>query len=162
MTGNERELVAKRGMTSPCAGCHANFDGYGLTRYRYDAIGRYNATKYVKMDMSVTPPKYIWDTNPAPLDESATIPALVGEDLKGDLAGPAALAAQLAADGVRRRVAYSAGAHLVMFLLGTDSNLSNSCELKDVKENFFKTGSFTNFFSGVALSPGFINRDPGM
>jgi hypothetical protein len=162
MTGNERELVAKRAMTSPCSGCHSNFDGYGLTRYRFDAIGRYNATKYVKMDTSTTPAKYIWDTNPAPLDESATIPDLVGADLKGTLAGPAALAAQLGADGVRKRVAYSAGAHLILFVMGTDSNLANSCELKDVKEHFYQTGSFKDFFTGVATSPGFVNRDPGM
>jgi hypothetical protein len=162
MMGNERELVAKRAMTNPCGGCHGNFDGFGLTRYRYDAIGRYSTTKYVNEDKSVMPAKYSWVTAPMPLDESATIPALVGADLKGDLAGPAALAAQLGSINVRKRVAYSAGAHLVMFLLGTDSNLSNSCELKDVKEHFYQTSSFKDFFSGIATSPGFITRDPGM
>jgi hypothetical protein len=162
MMGNERELVAKRAMTPPCNGCHTNFDGFGLTRYRYDSIGRYSETKYVNADMSVMPAKYSWVTAPTPLDESATVPEIVGADLKGPLAGPAALATELAGDGVRRRVAYSAGAHLALFLMGSDANLANSCELKDVKEHFYQTGSFKEFYSAMATSPGFITRDPGM
>jgi hypothetical protein len=97
-----------------------------------------------------------------PLDESAVIADAVGADLKGPLAGPEALAALLNNPDVRRRVAYSAGAHLAMFMLGTDANLPNTCELQGVKEAFWKSGSFKDFYSGLATSPGFVTRDPGM
>jgi Protein of unknown function (DUF1592)/Protein of unknown function (DUF1595)/Protein of unknown function (DUF1588) len=162
MMGNERELVDKRKMTAPCNGCHSNFDGFGLTRYRYDSIGRYSETRYVNADQTVMPATYKWVTNPTPLDQSATIPDLVGADLKGPLAGPDALAAELNGADVRRRVAYSAGAHLALFVMGTDANLPNSCELQTVKENFYKSGSFKDFYSGLATSSGFVTRDPGM
>src|SRR5262249_40547579 len=100
MTGTERELVAKRALTSPCNGCHTNFDPFGLTRYRYDAIGRYSATKYVHANTMVTPATYAWSDSPTPLDDSATVPDGVGLDVKGPLVGPAALAALLNGDGV--------------------------------------------------------------
>ena len=32
MRGDERQLVDQRAKTSPCNGCHSNFDPYGLTR----------------------------------------------------------------------------------------------------------------------------------
>jgi hypothetical protein len=86
---------------------------------------------------------------------------LVGPDLKGNLAGPAALAAQLNGKGVRKRIAYSAGAQLGIYAMGTDLNLANSCELQNLKEHFYQTGSFQDFFSGLATSPGFVARDPG-
>jgi hypothetical protein len=37
----ERERADFRAMTSPCNGCHASVDAYGLMLERYDAIGRY-------------------------------------------------------------------------------------------------------------------------
>jgi hypothetical protein len=162
MTGTERELVAKRAMTAPCNTCHTNFDPFGLTRQRYDAIGRYSTTKYVNANTMVTPATYTWVNSPTPLDESSTVPELVGSDMKGPLASAAALAALLNSDGVRRRVAYSGGSHLALFTMGTDSNLINSCELQAVKEHFYQTGSFTDFYSGLVTSPGFVTRDPGM
>ena len=161
MMGTERELVAKRAMTSPCNACHKNFDGYGLTRSRYDSIGRYSETKSVVANQMVTPATYNWVTSPTPIDESATIADVVGPDLKGPIAGPAALAAQLNGKGVRKRVAYSAGAQLGIYVMGSDLNLANSCELRDLKEHFYQTGSFQDFYSGLATSPGFVTRDPG-
>jgi hypothetical protein len=162
MMGTERELVAQRAMTAPCNSCHTNFDGYGLTRSRYDAIGRYSPTRYVDLDTSTTPPSYKWVTSPTALDASGTIADAVGPDLKGTLADPAALAAQLNGAGIRRRVAYSGGSYISTYMLGTDANQANSCELQNIKEQFYQAGSFKDFFRALATSPGFVTRDPGM
>jgi hypothetical protein len=40
-TATERQKSTVRGMTSPCNGCHASFDPYGLVLENYDAIGRF-------------------------------------------------------------------------------------------------------------------------
>jgi hypothetical protein len=162
MHGNERELAAQRAMTAPCNSCHTNFDPYGLTRYTYDSIGRFSATKYVSLDNTVMPAVYSWVTSPTPLDTSGTIPDSVGPDLKGPIADASSLAKQLNSDGVSRRVAYCAGRQLSRFALGFDPNLQNSCDLKNVKENLSKTGSFKQFYKDLVTSPAYGTRDPGM
>jgi hypothetical protein len=40
---SERERADFRAMTSPCSGCHATMDAYGLMLERYDAVGRYRS-----------------------------------------------------------------------------------------------------------------------
>ncbi len=162
MQGTERELAQKRGQTSACSGCHPLFDNYGLTRSRYDAIGRYSETRYVNGDTSVTPASYTWATSPTPIDASATIPAALGPDLKGTLADTPALAAQLDSDRVRRRVAFSAGRHLARYAVGYDATQLNSCGLYDLKEHLYRTGSFRSFFKELITSSGFQTRHPGM
>jgi hypothetical protein len=160
MHGTEREQANQRAMTMPCMNCHRFFDPYGLTRSRYDAIGRYSATRYVFADNTVMPATYSWVESPTPIDASTTVLDLVGPDLKGKLADPAALARQLKSDGVRKRVAYAAGRTLVMYAMGYDSNVQNPCALRDVKEHFYQTGSFTTFFKDLVIAPGFAQRVP--
>jgi hypothetical protein len=161
MMGDERELVALRAKTSPCNGCHANFDPFGLTRLTYDSIGRFSATKYVSVDNSVMPPTYSWATSSTPLDSSATVPNNVGPDLAGAIADARALAARVNTDGPNRRVAYCAGRWLSLYAMGHDANLENSCALQAVKENLYKSGSFLQFYRDLATSSGFVTRDPG-
>jgi Protein of unknown function (DUF1592)/Protein of unknown function (DUF1588)/Protein of unknown function (DUF1595) len=38
---SQKELAAYRAMTSPCLGCHANFDRFGLLLESFDPIGRH-------------------------------------------------------------------------------------------------------------------------
>ncbi|HKU42163.1 MAG TPA: DUF1592 domain-containing protein, partial [Polyangiales bacterium] len=38
---SQKELAAYRAMTSPCLGCHANFDRFGLLLETFDPIGKY-------------------------------------------------------------------------------------------------------------------------
>jgi len=161
MRGDERKLVEIRAMTPPCAGCHSNFDGFGLTRYSYDTIGRYNPNKYVAVDLDVMPAKYSWATSPMPLDNSTTIPEQVGPDLKGPIADSLALAKLLNTDGVRRRVAYAAGKFLAIYAIGHDAGVENSCALQTVKEHFYTTGSFKTFYRDLVTSTGFVGRDSG-
>jgi hypothetical protein len=161
MMGTERELVALRAKTAPCNGCHANFDPFGLTRLTYDSIGRYNPTKYVAVDNSVMPAKNYWATSPTPIDSSATIAAALGSDLGGTLADAKALAAKLITESPSRRVAYCAAGWLSHYAMGHDSNMENSCALQAVKENFYKSGSFIQFYRDLVTSSGFVTRDPG-
>src|SRR6185369_15332215 len=55
----EREKSLYRQTTSPCNGCHANFDAYGLVLENFDLIGRYRTV----------------DEQGRPIDASATLPA---------------------------------------------------------------------------------------
>jgi hypothetical protein len=43
-TQNERQKADHRARTSPCSGCHAFFDAYGLVLESFDAIGRYRTS----------------------------------------------------------------------------------------------------------------------
>jgi hypothetical protein len=155
MHGTERELAEQRAQTA-CGACHSNFDGYGLTRSRYDSIGRYSETRYVASDWSL-PSQHSWVTSPTPIDESTVIPAAVGVDLSGPLAGTRALSAQLDRN---KRVAYAAGKYLTMYVMGYDSTPDDSCGLRDLKEGLYRSQSFKLFFRSLLTSPGFRTRDP--
>jgi Protein of unknown function (DUF1592)/Protein of unknown function (DUF1595)/Protein of unknown function (DUF1588)/Protein of unknown function (DUF1585) len=161
MFGNERQLSEQRAMVALCRACHANFDPFGLTRYRYDAIGRYDANKYVLEDRMAMPATYTWATSPTPLDASADVPDQVGHDLKGHVDGALDLAQRLNSDGPRRRVAYAAARRLTMYAMGHDATFENSCALQKVTEHFYQVGSFATFFRELVTSPGFATRDPG-
>jgi hypothetical protein len=158
MHGTEREIAEQRAMTAPCTGCHRYIDPYGVTMLGYDAIGRYSPNRYVVADTSVDPPVYRWVTIPTNVDTSAIVPDTVGVDLAGPLADVSALARQLASHGPDRRVAYCAGMWLSRYALGHDASLGNSCKLQSVKENFYRTGSFPQFYSDLVTSPAFALR----
>jgi hypothetical protein len=156
MTGTERELVGKRAMAS-CNACHGGFDPIGLTFQAYDAIGRYSLTRQVIKNAAGVPTM----TDVPSIDTSGAIDDRVGTDLKGPLADVLALAAKLNADGPNRRVAYCAGKKLAIFALGTDPNALNSCELQQVKEKLYTSGSFIEFYRTLANSPAFVTHNPG-
>src|SRR5204863_4749797 len=99
-----------------------------------------------------------WVTTTAPIDASTVL----SDDGRGDgVAGPVdglgALAAKLAAAPVR--VGNCASRRLAEYSLGYDPAAENSCELKAVREVMVTTGSFTQFFRALALSPGFRTRN---
>jgi hypothetical protein len=64
-TATQRQKAEFRGMTSPCNGCHAFFDPYGLVLENYDAIGRYR-TNYTNFPGSPV------------IDTTATLPQAAG------------------------------------------------------------------------------------
>jgi hypothetical protein len=156
MMGTERELVAQRAALS-CGACHGNFDTIGLTYQPYDATGRYSLTQQVMKDANGVAKM----TPVSSIDTSGAIGATVGPDLKGPLTDVIALAQKLSTDGPNKRVAYCAGKKLAIFALGTDPNALNSCELQQVKEKFYSTGSFVDFYRSLATSPGFVTHNPG-
>jgi hypothetical protein len=51
-TSTQRELAAYRAMTSPCMGCHSNFDRFGLLLEQYDAIGKHLPAQAMPVDFT--------------------------------------------------------------------------------------------------------------
>jgi hypothetical protein len=45
--------------------------------------------------------------------------------------------------------------------MGHDASIENSCALQTVQENFYKSGSFIQFYRDLTTSSGFVTRDPG-
>ncbi len=64
-TATQRTKADFRAKTSPCLGCHAFFDAYGLVLESYDAIGRFRTT-------------YASFPGSPPIDTSATLPEVAG------------------------------------------------------------------------------------
>jgi hypothetical protein len=156
MMGTEREIAGQRAMLT-CAACHARFDPFGLTYQTYDAIGRFSTTQQVVKKPDGT---FVRATLPS-IDTSSIIPESVGKDVAGPVANLQDVAQKLNSVGPNRRVAYCAGKKLATFAMGTDPSVINSCALKDVNERFYKSGSFLDFYRGLATSSGFITRNPG-
>jgi hypothetical protein len=157
MDGTERERAEARDAKAGCRPCHSRFDPPGLTFERYDALGRYTEDRQAVLDSKsgVTS----WETTTMPIDASAEL----ADDGRGDgVAGPVdglgGLAAKLAAAPVR--VGNCASRRLSEYALGYNPAAENSCELKAVKDVLVSTGSFTQFFRALALSPGFRTRNP--
>jgi Protein of unknown function (DUF1592)/Protein of unknown function (DUF1588)/Protein of unknown function (DUF1595)/Protein of unknown function (DUF1585) len=100
-TLSEREKAEVRRTTSPCNGCHAQFDPFGLALENYDSIGRYRAAydSGTPIDSS--------------LDATAFAPAL-----QGKIQNAVELAKQVAASGrfqtclASRLLAYAANTPL--------------------------------------------------
>jgi hypothetical protein len=100
-----------------------------------------------------------WVTTDTPIDASAELSDDgVGDGVAGSIDGLAGLAGKLAAAPVR--VGNCASRRLAEYSLGYNPAAENSCELKAVKDVLVKTGSFTEFFRALALSPGFRTRNP--
>jgi hypothetical protein len=156
MDGTERERSNSRGMKASCRGCHARIDPPGLTFERYDALGRYNENRQAVLDSMTGVTS--WQTSQTPIDASSVLSDDgVGDGVAGPIDGLGQLAARLAAAPVR--VGNCASRRLAEYSLGFNPAVDNSCELKAVREVMVTTGSFTEFFRALALSPGFRTRN---
>jgi hypothetical protein len=157
MDGTERERAEGRDSKAGCLPCHSRFDPLGLTFERYDALGRYTETRQAVLDSmtSVTS----WQMTDKPIDASAELADDGrGDGVSGHVDGLGDLAAKLAAAPVR--VGNCASRRLAEYALGYNPAAENSCELKAVKDVLVTSGSFTQFFRALALSPGFRTRNP--
>jgi hypothetical protein len=76
----DKQAAEYRDTTSPCNGCHANFDPYGLVLDNYDVIARYRTV----------------DEMGRPLDTTTPLPPALGS---GTVANAVDMATQLAANG---------------------------------------------------------------
>jgi hypothetical protein len=156
MNGTEREKADMRAALPSCRPCHYGFDPLGLTFERYDALGRYSETRLAVLDSDTGVTSF--RTTTTPIDSSSVLSEGLGPDLAGPVGGIDELAAKLADDGVR--VGFCATRRLAEYGLGHNPDAENSCELKAVRLAFVKSGSFSEFFRALALSPGFRTRDP--
>ncbi len=129
---NEREKADVRAKTSPCNGCHASFDQYGLVLETYDAIGASRAAY----------------PDGKPIDTSVTLPDAVG--------GGAAKDVTELMDTVTQNGTYSRclSTNMLKYALGGAGTVSAAdCSVKSIHDAFKATDqSFANMVRGVALS----------
>jgi hypothetical protein len=156
INGTERDRANARAMKAGCRPCHSKFDPMGLAFERYDALGRYNENRQAVLDTTTGTTSFV--TTAAPIDTSAVLlDDGRGDELAGPIDGVNGLAARLAA--LPARVGYCAARRLAEYSLGYNPDAENSCELKAVKDLFVQSGSFSEFFRALALSPGFRTRN---
>jgi hypothetical protein len=134
----EMEKAMYRKETSPCKGCHAQFDPFGLALEVYDGIGRYRKT----------------DEAGTPIDPTADLSAFSDQGLQGKV-GIVDLAQQLKTSGKfatclsSQMMSYAAN-----FVLHSDD-----CGVQAVGQSLTSGGDkFTDMVRGIALSPTFRTR----
>lgn len=141
---SQRDLANIRATTSPCNGCHATFDAYGLALDTFDELGRYRMN----------------DPQGRPIDTTVTLPDVVGGGTAKDIVE---VAQKLAATGGFGKCL---GKNLINFALADVSNGGaniDSCSVKRVSEAFTGTDqSFSSLLKAVATSAAFTNRSKGV
>jgi hypothetical protein len=136
----QRELATLRATNAAgCGSCHGFFDPLGLSTENYDPIGRYTTT----------------DDKGQTVDASATLKNL-GPDLDGPVTGLPDVVAKLKGG---RRAADCASRNMASIVLGRSITTDDSCALRDVKDHFASSGSFSDYFRAMLTSPGFLTRD---
>lgn len=123
----ERGKADYRARTSPCNGCHVNFDAYGLVLETYDGIGKYRST-YASGD---------------PIDTSGHLPKLAGDV---DISNVLDMVETVTQNGT-----FSAcmTANLTKYALTDASAIEyGDCGLKQTHEAFLATG---RTFSDLAI-----------
>jgi uncharacterized protein DUF1592/uncharacterized protein DUF1588/uncharacterized protein DUF1595/uncharacterized protein DUF1585 len=115
---SERERADFRAMTSPCNGCHATMDAYGLMLERYDAVGRYRT-----------------ELDGEPIDASVEFGQASG--FSGSFADVGEFAASVAESP---RFTSCVARHLAVYATGDEALTARSCEL-DAFENMSASGA---------------------
>jgi hypothetical protein len=140
----ERKLSEIRGTTSPCNGCHATFDAYGLALDTFDVLGRYRAT----------------DAKGRTIDPSVTLPAQIGGQTAKDIVE----VAQILADN--GSFAKCMGKNLVNYAFADVSAGAadiDGCAAAKIGETFAASDqSFSSLVKAVATSVAFGNRSKGL
>jgi hypothetical protein len=144
LMGTPREKALQRDKLS-CGACHRAFDPLGLVSENYDAIGRYR-TQWSEDESGGSPNKTIVAS--AEID-------LVGPDLDGPVSGINELAAKLSSN---RRASDCAVVHLAQMLVDHRS-LNDSCELREIKDDFSAHQSLPELIKTIVTSSAFLRRD---
>jgi hypothetical protein len=143
LMGTPRQKALARDKLS-CGACHGSFDPFGLVTESFDPIGRFRTV----------------DPDPAAMggaiETSATINVTDADDINGPVANVNELGTKLASG---RRATDCATVYLSKFMLDHNPDVENSCMIEQVKDNFSKTGSFTDLFKALLTSPAFLTRD---
>jgi hypothetical protein len=129
---NEREKAGVRAMTSPCNGCHANFDQYGLVLETYDAIGKFRSAY----------------PDGKAIDTSVTLPPLAGGGNVKDVSA--------FMDTITQNGTYSTclSTNMLKYALGGAGTITaTDCSVKSIHDAFQSTDqSFRSMVRSVALS----------
>jgi hypothetical protein len=146
ITGSTRQQAMIRDMGCGAA-CHGRFDPFGLVTLSYDGIGRYRTT-----DPTTTPPG-------GPIDDSATVVAglLLDEPAQPIMLQGVSDLARILANG--RQVSDCAAGVVATYMLEHNPDTQGSCDFQTVRDRFHQSGSFSDLFTAIVTSPGFLNRD---
>jgi hypothetical protein len=142
VTATSREQSAYRTTTTPCSGCHLNFDAYGLALDTYDSIGRYRTM----------------DPQGRAIDPSVMLPASAGGALAKDTID---METQIAnAPGFASCVAKN----MLNWALAEGSQLTpTSCPAQSVAVGFSGSDkTFSALLREVAVSEAFTTRSAGV
>ena len=139
---SERERADYRGKTTPCSGCHRNFDAYGLALDTYDSIGRYR-TK---------------DPEGRAIDPSVTLPPMFDNQVATDTVD------------MQQKIANNAGfsacfsKNMLNWSLAEGSQLTpSSCATQAIATAFSKGDkSLSSLLREIAISKAFTNRNAGV
>lgn len=141
---SERQMADIRAATTPCNGCHATFDAYGLALDTYDVLGRYRET----------------DPQGRPIDPTVTLPEQAGGGTAKDIVE---VANKLAASGA---FAKCMSRNLINYALADVSAGAaeiDSCAVGKVAVSFEASDrSFPALIKAVATSAAFGSRSKGV
>ncbi|HKO93173.1 MAG TPA: DUF1592 domain-containing protein [Polyangiaceae bacterium] len=126
----ERERAEFRAATSPCNGCHASIDGFGLMLETYDAIGRYRE-----------------ELNGEPIDPQVALDTL---GYPGQFDGAVDFAATAAADP---QFSACLARHFAVYATGEDGLGTRDCELKPFGAALPAETSLPQIIAALARSP---------
>jgi hypothetical protein len=139
----ERKLSEIRTTTSPCNGCHASFDAYGLALDTFDVLGRFRAV----------------DAKGRAIDPSVTLPASIGGKTAKDIVEVGQVLAENGA------FAQCMGKNLVNYSFADVSSGSaemEGCAAEKIGKAFASSDqSFSALVKAVATSVAFGNRAKG-
>jgi hypothetical protein len=135
----EVQKAAYRKTTSPCLGCHAQFDPFGLALESYDGIGRYRT-----MDEAGTA-----------IDPSIDLSAFMDYGLGAKATGIVDLAQQIKASG---KFATCLASQIMTYAANQVLD-ANDCGAQAVGQALTPgSDKFTDMVRGIALSPTFRTR----
>jgi hypothetical protein len=140
-SASERARADYRAMTSPCSGCHRNFDAYGLALDTYDSIGRFRST----------------DPEGRAIDPTVTLPPLFGKQTATDTVD------------MQQKIAANPGfaacfsKNMLNWSLAEGSQLTpTSCAVQSIATAFNQSDrSLSALLRGIATSTAFTNRNAG-
>ena len=140
-SASERTRSEYRVMTSPCSGCHRNFDAYGLALDTYDSIGRYRTV----------------DPQGRAIDSTVTLPRLFGNQVAKDTVD------------MQSKIAENPGftacfsKNMLNWSLAEGSQLTpTSCATQAIAAAFNRTDkSLSSLLREVATSKAFTDRNAG-
>jgi hypothetical protein len=138
-TQTELEKAMYRKTTSPCNGCHAQFDPFGLALEGFDGIGRYRTQ----------------DESGKPIDPSVDLSAFKEYGLDGTVSGIVELAQKVKASGKFTTCLTSQ----IMTYAANQVLHEDDCGVQAVGQSLTPgSDKFTDMVRGIVLSPTFRTR----
>ena len=135
----ELQKAEYRKKTSPCRGCHAQFDPFGLTLESFDGIGRYRTQ----------------DETGVAIDPSVDLSVFKGYGLDGKVSGIVELAKQVRATGRFETCLTSQ----IMTYAANQVVHEDDCGVQGVGKSLTQgNDKFTDLVRGIVLSPTFRTR----